>query len=190
MHYLRLRGTRTSPEEPSNRGYPTYQHVGPCSSMISVSFLSVGNTLMDSEPQHNDLAELTTMSHTLEEQYLKMRTLFRRTSAIYRTQAVFVENQVLNMCGIHGLMLDQITNETIRDSSNMLSVQMTAGQYENVFEDIGPFRISGISQAYQNTFNIIIWIRSAIRPRRTCCPTPWPFARVIRTPISATSSAP
>jgi hypothetical protein len=124
--------------------------------MISVSFLSVGNTLMDSEPQHNDLAELTTMSHTLEEQYLKMRTLFRRTSAIYRTQAVFVENQVLNMCGIHGLMLDQITNETIRDSSNMLSVQMTAGQYENVFEDIGPFRISGISQAYQNTFNNII----------------------------------
>jgi len=136
--------------------YPTYQHVGPCSSMISVSFLSVGDTSEDDEPQHDGLAQLTTMSHMLEQQYLKMRTLFRRTSSIHRTQAVFVENQMLNMCGVYSLMLDQITNETIRDSSNMLSVQMTAGRYENVFEDLGPFRVSGISQAYQDTFNGIV----------------------------------
>ena len=137
--------------------YPTYQHVGPSSSVVSISMTSVGQELGDDlECLHADLANLTTMSHTLEEQYNKLRSTFRLTSSIYRTQAVFVQNQILNLCGIHGLMLDQITTETIRESANMLAVQMTAGQYENVFEDIGPWRTNGIGQQYMKTFSDIL----------------------------------
>jgi hypothetical protein len=56
-------------------------------------------------------------------------------------QAVYVENQVLNMLGIRGLTLDNLSTETLADSANLAQATLSARQYENIFENVGSFRI-------------------------------------------------
>jgi hypothetical protein len=46
-------------------------------------------------------------------------------------------------------MLDQLTVETVSESANLAAVTLTAAQYENIFEEIGPYRINGIPAAYR-----------------------------------------
>ena len=130
--------------------YPTYQHVGPCSSLVQVSFGSQGtreNPNTD-EPIHNGLMTLTSMAHMLEQQYQRLRTQFRSIASVHRMHAVYVENQVLNMLGIFGLMLDQVTTETVPDSSDMAMAQLTGCQYENKFEELTSYKVNAIDGVY------------------------------------------
>lgn len=132
--------------------YPTYQHVGPCSSLVQVSFVSEGDTDVPgiTEPVHRGLMTLTSMAHMMEQQYQRLRTQFRSVVSVHRMQAVYVENQILNMLGIYGLMLDQVSTQTVQESANMATAQMTACQYENRFEELTPYRVNAIDGAYMN----------------------------------------
>lgn len=137
--------------------YPTYQHVGPCDTLISVNFHSVGNTSdLLAEPEHGGIQALTHMSSSLEEQFKNMRTLFRATSSIHRMQAVYVENQILNMLGIRGTMIRGVNTETVPDAADLAEVGVLISQYENIFEDINPFTMNGIPKAYNSTLKSIL----------------------------------
>lgn len=132
--------------------YPTYQHVGPTDTMISINFNSVGddpggdNPL--NEPLHGGIIALAAMSSQLEEQFHNLRTTVRAVSSIHRMQAVFIQNRLLNMLGINGTMLRGLNTETVPESSDLVQVSLLASQYENVFEESSPFRINGIPSAY------------------------------------------
>ncbi len=130
--------------------YPTYQHVGPTDTIISIGMNSIGddNNIM-AEPAHEGIHALADMSSTLEQQFLNMRNDFRAVSSVHRMQAVFMENQLLNMLGIRGTMLRGINTETVPDAANLVQVSLMASQYENIFEESGPYRINGINQAYR-----------------------------------------
>lgn len=134
--------------------YPTYQHVGPADTMISIAFTSVGDETDTelSEPEHDGIVAVTQMSQILENQFHDLRTHFRAISSIHRMQAVFVQNQILNMLGIRGTMLRGLNTETIPDSSNEVQVSVMASQYENIFEETLPFRINGAAGAYKSNF--------------------------------------
>lgn len=130
--------------------YPTYQHIGPASSLVSVGFLSLGQTNMSvdtyAEPFHQGLAAVSEMITDLENQYIDLRNEWRKTTSVHRMQVVSVNNQVLNMLGIHGLLTKELTTETVPESPNMVSAQFIATQYENVFEEIGPYRVQAVPQ--------------------------------------------
>jgi hypothetical protein len=133
--------------------YPTYQHVGPATTMISIGLTSVGRQLPNDqgelpEPVHVGIQELNFMSHQLEEQYFRMKTAWRSQRSVYRMQAVRVYNQILNMLGVYGLMLNDITSATVPETSNELAVNVTARQYENVFEELQPYKVLGPKDAY------------------------------------------
>jgi hypothetical protein len=80
------------------------------------------------------------MAHELEEQYHRLRTTFRKVDSVQRMQAVTVISDVLNLLGVQGLMLDQVTTETVADAADLVILHLTASQYENVFEDIGSYK--------------------------------------------------
>jgi hypothetical protein len=136
--------------------YPTYQHVGPCSSTIQISFISRGFVVGEDDPQHPVLKQLTFMASNLEKQYHNMRGQFRSVASVHRMQAVFIENKVLSLLGIFGLMVDQITTQTIPEASDMVSVQLTGSQYENIFEEIESYKLNGISQQYMQTVSNLV----------------------------------
>lgn len=137
--------------------YPTYQHVGPTDTMISISMNSVGsdNTELN-EPEHDGIIALSVMSNTLENQFHDLRTHFRAVSSIHRMQAVFIQNQILNMLGIRGTMLRGLNTETIQEASNLVQVSIAASQYENIFEETTPFRINGASGAYKGNLQTFL----------------------------------
>src|SRR3954453_12051349 len=56
-------------------------------------------------------------------------------------QAVYVENQILNILGDPGRTLDILSPETLPDASNLAQATLSARQYENIFENVGSFRI-------------------------------------------------
>lgn len=145
--------------------YPTYQHVGPTSSSVQVSFLSKGNRSVagTDEPLHDGLITLTSMAHNLEQQYQRLRTQFRRVSSIHRMQAVFVENQVLNLLGIYGLMLDQVTTETVAESADLAVAQMTGSQYENIYEEVDAYRLNGVAGTYMNELHTMVFDSSTLQ---------------------------
>ena len=133
--------------------YPTYQHVGPADTMISISMNSVGdepgtqsNPL--NEPFHGGIQALAAMSSQLEDQFHNLRTMTRAVSSIHRMQAIFVQNQILNMLGIHGTMLRGLNTETVPEASDLVQVAITSSQYENIFEESSPYRINGLPSAY------------------------------------------
>jgi len=131
--------------------YPTYQHVGPPDTMISIAMTSIGyDAGLDIEPEHGGIEALTQMSSTLDNQFLELRLSYRKVSSIHRMQAVFIENQVLNLLGIAGVMIRGITTESVPDVSNMMQVNFMASQYENIFEERKPFRVNGLPTAYQS----------------------------------------
>lgn len=137
--------------------YPTYQHVGPTDTMVSIGMDSIGseNTQLN-EPEHDGIIALSTMSNTLENQFHDLRTHFRAISSIHRMQAVFVQNQIINMLGIRGMMLRGLNTETVPDAVNQVQVSVMASQYENVFEEITPFRINGAAGAYKNNLQTFL----------------------------------
>lgn len=125
--------------------YPTYQHVGPTDTMISVSFNSVGdNDTSLSEPEHAGIESIAAMISQMESQFHSLRSSFRAVSSIHRMQAIFMENRLLNMLGIEGTMVRGFTTETVPDSQNLVQANLLVSQYENIFEETGPFQINGL----------------------------------------------
>src|ERR1017187_926237 len=116
--------------------YPTFQHLGPAGSMISISLQQNG---YDSA----GFPAIANMLSTLEEQFLKMRTQWRKTSSIHRMQAIFVENQFLNMLGIFGMMDNQFTIQSVDESADISQGIFVTRQYENIYEALTPYRVKG-----------------------------------------------
>lgn len=132
--------------------YPTFQQVGPTDTIISIAMDSVGdypaNTpLQSNESEHPGIQALTAMITQLESQFQQLRTNFRAVSSIHRMQAVFMENKILNLLGIEGTIIRGLNTETVPDSSNLSQVSLLASQYENIFEELGQFRVNGIFAA-------------------------------------------
>lgn len=138
--------------------YPTYQHVGPTDTMISISMSSVGNedASILSEPIHEGVQAIVAMHSQLEDQFQNLRTNFRAISSVHRMQAVYIENQLLNLLGIRGTLIRGLDTETVPDSVNLVQCSVLASQYENVFEDTPPFRINGVAGAYKPTLQNIL----------------------------------
>lgn len=128
--------------------YSTYQHMGPVSTLVSLGLLSVAdiesNTDNYSEPEHRGLSLISDMTNTIEDQFQRLRTEWRRVNSIQRMQAVSVKSQILNLLGIRGLLTKEFTTETVPDAANLVSAQYNAIQYENVFETIGPFSVATV----------------------------------------------
>ena len=132
--------------------YPTYQHLGPVSTLVSIGLLSVADIKeaadIFTEPDHTGLSLLSNMTSLLEEQFQRLRNEWRRVNSLHRMQTVAVKNQVLNMLGIRGLLTKELTTETIQESSNMVQAQYNAVQYENIYLEDGPkpFRVTVVPQ--------------------------------------------
>lgn len=137
--------------------YPTYQHVGPTDTIITIGMNSVGdNNGVLPEAEHPGIQSLSQMVSTLEDQFHNLRTTFRAVSSIHRMQAVFMENQVLNMLGIRGTLVRGLNTETVPDTSNLAQVTLMASQYENVFEETTPYQINGVSSSYKPVLKTIL----------------------------------
>lgn len=122
--------------------YPTYQHIGSPSSEVAIGMISVGDRVSDEdEPSHTGVNLLSDVISFLDNQYLSFRNNWRSVTSLHRMQAVYVENQILNMLGIRGLTLDNLSTETLPDASNLAQATLSARQYENIFENVGSFRI-------------------------------------------------
>lgn len=132
--------------------YPTYQHLGPVSTLVSIGMLSNADiepaTDLYDEPKHTGLALLSDMTNMLENQFQRLRNEWRRVNSIHRMQSFSVKNQILNMLGIRGLLTKEFTTETVPDAANMVSAQYNAIQYENVYkeETPNPFRVTAVPQ--------------------------------------------
>ena len=132
--------------------YPTYQHVGSTSSKISLLLMSKGNRESeDEEPVHNGISVITGASEFLESQYLRYRNHWRRVSSIHRMQAFYVENKILTMLGVRGITIDGIDVQTLPGQADTAQVNVTATQYENVFEDLDSFKVQSIDSAAATT---------------------------------------
>lgn len=116
--------------------YPTFQHIGPATSMISFSLQQKGYDA-------TGLPLISEMVTSLEEQFITMRTQWRKTSSVHRMQAIFVENQFLNMLGIFGMMENQFTVQPVEESSDIVQAQLVARQYENIFESLSSYAVKG-----------------------------------------------
>jgi soluble lytic murein transglycosylase-like protein len=125
--------------------YPTYQHIGSPSSEVSITFLSKGRETGTGDPTHAGLGLMGGLVAFMESQYLAYRTSWRRVSSVHRMHAVYIENQILNMLGIRGLTLDNLASETVPDTSDLMHAELSAKQYENIFENIGPYQINTVS---------------------------------------------
>ena len=131
--------------------YPTYQQMGPPSVTVSLIMSSVGTRDSEQEePEHGGLQALTGMHEQLKDQFIRLRTQWRAISSIHRMQAVFVDNQVLNLLGIGGLMLRQIGTQTLAESSDLVQVEVTAARFENIFEETTAYRLNGVTSAIRN----------------------------------------
>jgi soluble lytic murein transglycosylase-like protein len=130
--------------------YPTFQHVGPTDTLISISFDSVGDSesITLYEPEHEGLEAMVSMHNQMQEQFHQLRNTFRSVSSIHRMQAVFIQNQVINLLGIQGTMIRGINTETVPESTDLIQINLLASQYENVFEDTSPYTMNGIPKAY------------------------------------------
>lgn len=136
--------------------YPTYQHIGSPSSEVSITFLSKGQETTTGDPVHSGLGLMGGLIAFMESQYLAYRTNWRRVSSVHRMHAVYIENQILNMLGIRGLTLDNLSSETVPDTSDLMHAELSAKQYENIFENIGPYQINTVSGVSNSvTQNII-----------------------------------
>ena len=121
--------------------YPTYQHLGPGSTLVSVGLLSnakIPEADSYPEPEHTGLSLLSNMTKMLEDQFQSLRNEWRRVNSIHRMQSIAVQNQVLNMLGIRGLLTKELTTETIPEAASEVTAQYNAIQYENVYYAEGP----------------------------------------------------
>jgi len=136
--------------------YPVMQHLGPAGTMISVGFLSNALPAGDSEPVHSGPAKMAGMCSALEDQFHRLQGEWRSIYAIHRMQAVIVENQVLNALGIYGTLVNNFNSETLPESASLAQAALSLVQYENVFEEIGSYRVNGLTGASAAVLNQIM----------------------------------
>jgi hypothetical protein len=117
--------------------------------MVVVGFTSEGFQEADEEPVHPGLNRLSGMCSSLESQFHRLRGEWRSISSTHRMQSAVVENQVLNMLGIRGATVRGLDEETVPESPATSQVSLTLSQYENIFEEIEPFRVKGTGKQYR-----------------------------------------
>jgi hypothetical protein len=125
--------------------YPTYQHLGPTTTMVSINLISRGEMETDeSEPRHKGIAWITNALSVIDSQYHKIHSLWRDAGSFHRLQGVVLKNKVLNMLGIRGVIIENFTTQTVKESPNILQANLSAYQYENVYTPILAYRVQGI----------------------------------------------
>lgn len=137
-----------------NFPYPTFQHIGPAGTQVNINFTANDNTVQDGvEPQYPAVSRLSEMLDTLDTQYFTMHHQWRSSATVHRMQACVIENQILNMFGIRGVLPDSLTTETMPQAFGTIQVGLSASQYENTFEDVGAYKVSGL-----NNINTTTWL--------------------------------
>ena len=128
--------------------YPTAQHIGPAGTMISIAMTGQGDYSPETgeEPQHESLGTLTAAIGMMEDQYHRMKGEWRSVASLHRMQAMVLENQVLNMLGIYGVIPQGMDSHTIPDAANLVEASFVCSQYENVFEQLHPFIVKGTAE--------------------------------------------
>jgi hypothetical protein len=138
--------------------YPTYQHLGPVSTLVSVGMLSTADiepaTDSYDEPKHIGLEFISNMTSLMENQFQRLRNEWRRVNSIHRMQSYVAQNQILNMLGIRGLLVRELTTETVPDSPNIVNAQLNLVQYENVYaaEEPSPFKVTAVPKQISQTW--------------------------------------
>jgi len=84
-----------------------------------------------------------------------MKSQWRSVDSVHRMQAVVVENQVLNMLGVYGVIPQTFSTETVGESPSLVQGALLCKQYENVFESLHPFQVKGAS-LYQTIYDDVI----------------------------------
>lgn len=127
----------------ANYHYPTYQHLGPAGSTISISLLSTNY-------DGGGMSQISYIQAALKEQFFKFRSSWRSVGSVQRMQAIRVQNQFLNMLGIFGMEVKNFVTDTIAESSDSVQCQLVCRQYENIFEAVTPFGIWGAASYYNS----------------------------------------
>jgi len=138
---------RLAPIPLAGAALPTYQHCGPPSTRISISFLSNGD-MSSGEPVHPGAMVLSAAVAQLESQTLAFKGMWKAVSSFHRMQSLLVENEVLSFFGIYGLIVHSISTDTVEESPNLLQVQLEASQYENVFEQLLTVRMKNFIRSF------------------------------------------
>lgn len=124
----------------SNYQYPTYQHVGP-------SITNVGIAFTVSDPDSETVGALNGMITTLDSQFRAFRTVSRKPESIFRMQAIYVQNTILNMLGIHAIQPKSLNTVTLEDATSYEG-QLIGIHYENYYEDLPGFRVTAPNSSY------------------------------------------
>jgi hypothetical protein len=128
--------------------YPTYQHIGSTSSKLSIVMSSKGvRDSEEQEPIHSGISVITGASEYLEAQYMRYRNSWRSIKSVHRMQSFYVENKILNMLGIRGLLIDNIMTSPLPNMADTAQVEISGTQYENIFEESTSFQIRSIDAA-------------------------------------------
>lgn len=149
----------------ANYRFATFQHVGPTSALVQVGFISKPENEDDeSEPRFPALAEINGMVSRLESQYHALRGQWRSVASIHRMQATVVENQVLNMLGISGLLVQEFSMETL-PTAVMVQASLVCSRYENVFEEIEGYRVKSPADARSEAVNKLLTPEALANPQ-------------------------
>ena len=133
--------------------YPTYQHVGPASTLATLTLISESSALEGAEPSHPTAEALSRMSSTLDSQMIEMRKEFRSTASIHRMQNVLVQNRVLNLMGIRAVMIQSVDTDTVPQSPDLLQITIAGSVYANVYENVRAWRVKSITARGQQAWN-------------------------------------
>jgi len=92
----------------------------------------------------------------MQEQFQRMRTAWRSVASVFRMQACFVHNDILDLCGIRSLLLRSFETSTIPETSDQVEAVLSGYEYNNVMEMIGPWRVHSIPAQSQAILSQII----------------------------------
>lgn len=113
--------------------YSTFQHLGPATTQVSLGF-----QMQDQSAPF--LADINTAVDTLNRTYFSLSRVSRRVDSIHRMQALFVQNQILNMLGIYSVSPKNVYSETVPDSA-IIQGMVSAIHYENYYETVDAYRV-------------------------------------------------
>ncbi len=136
--------------------YPTYQHVGPSSTLVTITLISANAAAEGEEPSHPYIATLSRIAATLDGQAIEMRKEFRSTASIHRMQNVLVQNRVLNLMGVRAVMVASIDTDTVPQSPDLLQVTVAGSVYANIYENVDAWRVKGQSAQGMNAWNNVL----------------------------------
>jgi hypothetical protein len=132
----------------SSYQFPTYQHLGPGTTTVGIS-------LQDNDPDGFSIGNVQKILNTMNNQFFALRTSWRDVHTIHRMQAIYVENQILNMFGVRAILPDNLKTSTSQEGL-FTTAELLGVQYENIFESLQSFTITDQSKAYLNTlYNLL-----------------------------------